>query len=220
MNLKTAVASVEKHGMLLVFPLDNRPEPRSLWSEFYPRSPMRWEWDETGDDRVGRLWRLREQLSVSRQVVYSKWFRGRATVLSLDLMVAMLTCFASTKTAVASSLSPQARELLDLLNEDSPQSTKTLKRAADLQGREQERLYNSAMKELWSRLLITVFGEVDEGAFPSLAIGSTQVLFEDLWQSASKMPVAKAKQTIERHLPLGTPFRKYFDQVEKSADKP
>jgi len=34
------------------FPLNNRKEPLSLWSAFYPRTPMRWEWMTTGDDRV------------------------------------------------------------------------------------------------------------------------------------------------------------------------
>ncbi|MBS2027495.1 MAG: hypothetical protein JST54_06265 [Deltaproteobacteria bacterium] len=42
------------------------------------------------------------------------------------------------------------------------------------------------MKALWTRLLIVGAGEVDDGAFPSLAIGSTALLFEDLWRARSE----------------------------------
>ena len=78
MKKRSAITAVRKAGALLVFPMDNRKEPASLWSAFYPKEPMRWEWDESGDDRVAKLWRLRAELSTSREVVYSKWFRGAA----------------------------------------------------------------------------------------------------------------------------------------------
>ena len=67
------ITAINEHGILLVYPLDNRKEPKSIWSVLYPRTPMRWEWDAGGDDRVGELWVLRESLMGSRDVVYSKW---------------------------------------------------------------------------------------------------------------------------------------------------
>lgn len=213
MNVRSAVSKIEKRGCLLVFPVNNRKEPRSLWSEFFPRTPMRWEWDESGDNRVGELWHLRERLSKSGQVVYTKWFRGRATVFSRDLFRALLASFGTSRPDGSRGLSFQARDVLDLLDEDSPQSTKALKRAAGLQGREMERTYNSSTKELWSRLLIVGFGEVDEGAFPSLAIGSTAVIFEDLWRESRELSGAEAMATIDRFLPKGEPFRKYAEEV-------
>jgi hypothetical protein len=216
MNLKTATSKaiecINDRGMLLVYPVNNRKDPRSLWSEFYPRSEMRWEWDETGDDRVSTMWHLRERLSTSRRVVYTKWYRGRATVISFELFRAMLALLGSSRDQ-DQGLSFQSQEILDLLNEDSPLSTKVLKHMADLRGRERERLYNRAMKDLWARLFIVAFGEVDEGAFPSLAIGSTRVLFEDLWEESLGIGEAEARSVLERHLPQGSLFRKYFDQV-------
>jgi hypothetical protein len=202
--------------MLLVFPINNKKEPPSLWTEFFPRTEMRWEWDENGDQRVSQLWHLRERLSVSRKVVYTKWFRGRATVISFELFRAMLVVLGSTKSEHP-ALNFQSREVLDLLNEDSPLSTKALKRAADLQGREMEKLYNAALKDLWARLFIVGFGEVDEGAFPSLAIGSTRVIFEELWQESLALPEDEAREIVEKYLPKGSAFRKYFDTVEKAV---
>jgi hypothetical protein len=212
MKLSSAVAKINKKGILLVFPENNQKEPSSLWYEFFPRTKMRWEWDESGDNRVSDLWFLREKLSTSRQVVYSKWFRGRATVISFELFQAMLRILNPTE----EQLSFRAREILDLLDEDSPLSTKRLKKLTDLQGRSHERIYNSAMKELWSRLMIVGFGEVDEGAFPSLAMGSTRIIFEEIWKQAQKLNPNEAEKTLERFMPEGTKFRKYFETCRKA----
>ena len=42
------------------------------------------------------------------------------------------------------------------------------------------------MKELWSTLAIVGVGEVEDGAFPSLAHAATDVVFEDLCREAEK----------------------------------
>src|SRR4051812_11251728 len=90
MNVRTAVSKLNKKHMLLVFPANNSKEIPSLWSEFFPRTKMVWEWDENGDTRVSDLWHLREKLSKSGLLVYGKWFRGRATLMSLEVFPALL----------------------------------------------------------------------------------------------------------------------------------
>lgn len=214
MDLRSAISKVNQRGMLLVYPINNKKEPASLWTEFYPKSEMRWEWDENGDDRVGRLWRLREKLSTSDQVIYAKWFRGRATLISFELFASLLRLLACGEP----TLSFQSRDVLDLLREDSPLSTKALKKMADLQGRENESAYTRALKDLWAKGLIVGYGEVDEGAFPSLAIGATELLFEEVWQQGQSLSREEAEATVERFLPKGSAFRKYFDQVLKTVD--
>ncbi|HMN67936.1 MAG TPA: hypothetical protein PKC28_05290, partial [Bdellovibrionales bacterium] len=74
-----AIKAIDKKGALLVYPLNNKKEPASIWSELFPRTKMRWEWDAGSDNRVAELWYLREELSRSRKVVYVKWYQGRAT---------------------------------------------------------------------------------------------------------------------------------------------
>lgn len=183
--------------MLLAFPLDNRPEPKSLWSVFYPRTKMRWEWDDDGDNRVADLWHLREELSRSKRVIYAKWYRGRATFFSRALFTALLSEY--LRQPGYDRLSRDARELLALLEENSPQSTKQLKRQSGLVGRALEPTYNKALAELWARLRVVAFGEVDEGAFPSLAVGATRLLFEPLYQEARAMPHAEAEEIMAPH---------------------
>lgn len=212
MTLAKAVQFINKKGLLLVFPQENRKEPESLWYEFFPRTKMRWEWDESGDNRVGDLWMLRERLSLSRKCVYAKWFRGRATLIALDVFPALLR-LANPGFPHARGLSFTAREILDLLDEDSPLSTKQLKKMSGLQGRASEAAYQRALKELWDRCLIVAFGEVDEGAFPSLAVGSTRVIFEDLWAKAEALTDEEAQRIVEER--VHGSFLKYWNGLKK-----
>ncbi|MBX3033239.1 MAG: hypothetical protein KF865_04880 [Bdellovibrionaceae bacterium] len=197
---------VREHHALLVYPLENRVEPPSLWRVLHPRSPMRWEWDQDGDDRVARLWVLREELSRSGEVVYSKWFRGRATFFSKEAFVHLLRTLRSREQEA--NLKGEAKGLYDLLLESSPRSTKELKIESDLRGRLLEGVYQKAMKQLFEAGLVVGWGEVDEGAFPSLATGATRVLFEDLWEKAASGEAQASLAWLEKNLPAD--FSRYL----------
>ena len=220
MNAKSAIAAINQAGALLVFPLDNRDEPESLWSHFYPEEDMAWEWDEDGDDRVGKLWHLRGDLSTTRKVVYTKWFRGRATYLSRPIFTALLRALNPMGPGLAerAALSADARKILVILEGESPLSTKELKRQADLAGRANEGAYGRALKELWSRLLIVAFGEVEDGAFPSLAIGATRVLYEDLWEEAFSLTSVDAEGQAAQVLGRASLFFKHYAKLRAAID--
>jgi hypothetical protein len=206
-----AVSSIRQHGALLVFPINNREQPHSLWAEFFPRTRMVWDWNEDSDYRVGNMWQLMKHLSDCREVVYSKWYQGRATFFSHDVFVAMVSVLQAHQTP-RHRLSEAARVLFEVLENNSPLSTRQLKEFADLQGRANEAAYTRGMKELFNRLLIVGYGEVDYGAFPSLAVGATELLFEDLWREAAGMPPAKATATLDRFMPAGSHFRRHFEK--------
>lgn len=212
---KKAIEAIHKQGALLVYPLNNRKEPLSIWSELYPRSKMRWEWDQEGDNRVAELWYLREELSRSREVVYVKWFQGRATFFSPDVFVNLLAFLEAAK--VAENLPPDSRNILDLLLSDSPLSTKQLKAAAELEGRMMEPAYNRAMKPLWNYLLLVGFGEFEDSSFPSLGIGATQTLFEDLWQKSLTRTRAQALANLHKLWPDTNPFFKLAMKLSSKA---
>jgi hypothetical protein len=213
MDQRSAIAKINKSGILLVFPINNKKQPDSLWTQFFPRSKMRWEWDASGDNRVPDLWHLMKRLSDCKQVVYSKWYQGRATFFSKELFTALLAR-TFKQSSPLKSLSATARQILDVLEMDSPLSTKELKAATDLQGKFNEPNYNRAMKELFSRFLIVGFGEVDDGAFPSLAVGSTRALYEELYESANKMELTLANAIIEKYMSKGSAVRKFLERQE------
>jgi len=212
MTKSSAIKKINEHGLLLVFPRANQKEPLSLWSEFHPRTKLKWEWDDDGDGRVFEMWTLMKNLSDCRDVVYSKWFQGRATFFSRPMFTAILAAFKQTHN-LNMGMSETARLLLDQLEMDSPVSTRELKKRSDLQGRFHEPTYQRALKDLFTRLLVVAFGEVDDGAFPSLAVGATAQLYEDLWLEADQLSSADALGTIDKYLPEGSAFRKFFDKT-------
>jgi hypothetical protein len=207
----TATKLIEQHGMLLVFPSANRPDPPSLWSKLYPGVAMRWDWDDGADDRVVGLWHLRERIARSKTVVYAKWFRGKAMFFSKPVFVALLAALENEAPLLAGLPRP-AREILELLEESSPQATKALRAAAGLCGRDLEGEYQRALNVLWSRLLIVGVGEAEEGGFPSLAVGATSLVFEDLWH-ARRQPDPAATSLLERALRDSRSFTRYFEKV-------
>ncbi len=215
---KKAIEKINQNGLLLVFPINNLVEPKSLWSEFYPKSKMLWEWNENSDNRVGKLWVLMKALSITKDVVYSKWYQGRATFFSKKLFTSMLCLY--QKTFPNLRLSHPARDILDTLESDSPLSTKEVKKLTDLKGKDNEPTYNKAMKQLFSTLQIIAFGEVDDGAFPSLAVGATQLIYEDLWNAALKLKTLEAKRTVDFYLTEGSSVRKYFDKTLTDKIRP
>ncbi len=208
---RSAIKEINKHGALLVFPIKNKSEPLSLWKCFYPRSPMRWEWDEKGDNRVSTLWHLREELSRSRKVVYTKWYQGRATLFSFPVFTAILS-EVSTRSLVTQGLSEEAQNIYRVLEEDSPLPTKELRALSELEGELNSSAFNKALRELWSRLLIVGFGEVEEGGFPSLAVGSTRVLFEELWDESLSLGDDERRVRLGKLLGVDSPFLKYYQR--------
>jgi hypothetical protein len=213
MKIKLAVQKINKNHVLLVFPIKNQKEPNSLWREFYPRSKMKWEWDADSDGRVSDLWQLMKKLSDSSLVVYSKWYKGRATFFSRELFTALL-CLSKT---TFETTNPNAKMILDALENNSPLSTKELKIETNLKGKDFERDYLRALKDLFNSFQIVAYGEVDDGAFPSLAVGATRVLFEDLWIKAQTMKKTQAEALINQSMPVGSEFRKFYDRQLKHA---
>ncbi|MFM6927541.1 MAG: hypothetical protein ACKOX6_03715 [Bdellovibrio sp.] len=211
MKKKKALAAIEEQGILLVYPIQNRPEPDSIWRHLHPRSKMVWEWDADSDHKVADLWRLKEELSRSAQVVYVKWYQNRATFFSKETFVNMVAYLRSE-----AAMPSESYTILEALEMDSPLSTKQLKEAAELQGRYMESTYNRAMKPLWQRLLIVAFGEVEDSSFPSIAVAATKNIFEDLWNQAQRISPDKAEKFLQTKLGQDNKFWKFAQKIRKS----
>lgn len=208
-----AISAINKNGILLVFPIKNKEEYNSIWKELYPRSKMKWEWDENGDDRVAKLWHLREELSKSKEVVYSKWLTGRATFFSKELFKALYRLSREWK---PSNWTRESSQIFEALKMDSPQSTKQLKEVTDLQGKFFERTYEKALKPLWQHFDIVGYGEIQDSSFPSLAIGATESIFEELVLESKELSLVEAQSIIDKFIPEESIMRKFWDKLQKS----
>lgn len=200
-----ALQLIEQNGFLLTFPQANQTTPQSIWSLLYPHTPLRWEWNDDADNRVVNLWQIREQLARSREVVYGKFYQGRATFFSKKTFTQLLALKAPWEYSFPNSIS---HEIVNALEMDSPLSTKQLKEITGLKGKMLEGTFQKGLRDLWENLLIVGMGEIDDGAFPSLAHAATQVVFEDLWQEAQLLdPVDAMIELTEL---------KDFDTLERS----
>ncbi len=198
----------------MVYPVQNKKEPLSLWHVLHPRSEMRWAWDESADDRVVELWHLRERLARSKAVVYAKWLGGRATFFSRSVFRASLATMRAEHD-LAAGLGPSSLDLLEILRDDSPQPTRRLREAAGLEGRLNETAFTRAMRPLWERMLVVGTGEVEEGGFPSLAVGATELIHEPLWLEAETRTEEDAV-TLDATLARAPSFARAFRRVMRA----
>jgi hypothetical protein len=209
------IEAINQEGALLVYPVNNKPQPDSLWAHLHPKTEMVWDWNEDGGDQVAQLWHIRTQLSESNEVIYSKWHQGRATFFSKPAFVDFLAYMRSLEFEP----SPQQRDLMDMLTADSPQSTKQIKAGLELEGRLNEPTYNRLLKPLWNRLWLVGYGEFEDSSFPSLGIGAAQTLFEDLWAKAAETDPAQAEKRLKRKFE-SSPFLKWATRIRnESLDK-
>src|SRR6187455_2545722 len=117
-SLESAVSRINERGVLLVFPINNRELPLSLWSEFFPKKRMVWDWNDDAAGEVSDMWGLMKRLSDCRQVVYSKWYQGRATFFSRELFAAILR-LRCVRAGAHRKLSSTARVLFEVLENNS-----------------------------------------------------------------------------------------------------
>lgn len=207
-----AVQAINEHGALLVYPIKNKSEPLSVWSELFPKRPMSWSWDEDSDPRVAQVWLLKEELSRSRQVVYTKWFKQRATFFSNETFVHLKAYLRDLPLR-----RPESRQMLELLESDSPLSTKQVKAELDLQGKYFESTYAKAQRELFEKLEIVGFGEIEDSAFPSMALGASNLIFEELCQQSHSLTSEKALRYLQGIWEPENPFFLYAQKLKANV---
>lgn len=207
---KKVIHAINEKGCLLLYPIDNKKEPLSIWSELYPKKKMVWDWNEDGGEEIAKLWHLKTELATSSEVVYLKWYSNRAIFMSKEFFTHLLAYF-DTRNIIVHG---QSAEALEILQADSPQSTKTLKEAMGLRGKFNESTYNKALRPLWDKLQIVAYGETDDGSFPSLNMAASELVFEPEWNASQNISSAKAKEYLIKKLGEKNLFWKYIEKVK------
>jgi hypothetical protein len=214
-SVRDALQFISARKVVLTFPESNHHDPASLWTCFHPRKKMRWEWDSQGDASVADLWIFREQLSRSGRTAYAKWYRGKATFIDREFLPYLLSALGiqDSENRSLNALSRTARQILETLQENSPLSTKELKKIVGLRGRDFEAEYHRALRELWTRLWIVGWGEKDDGAFPSLNMASTRLMFENEWKVARELNPQLARQRVLEDLEGQDSVRRFTERL-------
>lgn len=214
-KLEKAIAAIENYGILLVYPIQNSKEPKSLWSALFPRTEMVWDWTDEAHSKVAEIWHLREELARSQKVVYAKWYKNRATFFSQEVFLYLLAYLESAQRE--KNLPRSSQEGLDCFRMDSPQSTKLFKENMGWQGKLMESHYNKSMKPLWEGLYLVGVGEVYDSSFPSLNIASTSTFFENLWLESKDIKPLDAEKFLLSKLGSENLFFKQAQKLAKLA---
>jgi len=119
-----SLQAIEKQGALLVFPIANSNEPHSLWSQLFSQDENALEWDDGADNRVAELWHFtRRAGSFSPGRLFEMVPRAR-TFFSKSVFQTMLALRRPFEPVLAMT---EARSVLEILEENSPLSTKALR---------------------------------------------------------------------------------------------
>jgi hypothetical protein len=157
-----AVRFINAAGFCVLFPLSNVRLP-SLYGAVSRRAEVRW------DQYAQLVWRWKDDLPKKRLALYTKYFKGRGTFLSLELLphfLAMHGTAVSPDDAAsfygAGRISHSARELWDALARHGPLATLELRHACKMDAKPGNIRFKKAMLELQRLLVVTHSGAEQE----------------------------------------------------------
>jgi len=167
-TLEDAAAWVDRVGLALVFPREDVVLP-SLWraaggeDEFAKRdgSGKFLEWTEPMDF----VWRTKDDLPARGLVCAGKHLRGRASLVALDLLPALVAVARRTE------LEPLEAEIVVLLRGEGPLSTRELPDL--LPGHERKRV-RAATDRLQKALIATNAGLEESAGWPAIVVDLTE----------------------------------------------
>jgi hypothetical protein len=157
-----AISFIDSVGFCMLFPVKNVQLP-SLYYAMARRQPITW------DKYSQKLWKWKNELPKKRRAFYAKYFKGRGTFLSLNLLPHLL---AMHGTAVdpeqaeaiyaAGRISHDAFLIWKALAEHGPLATLELRHACKMGTQAGNKRFKKAILELQGLLIVTHSGAEQE----------------------------------------------------------
>ncbi len=163
-----AVRFIEHVGFCMLFPVKNVPLP-SLYYAVAKRQPTGW-------GKYSQLiWTWKDDLPKKRRTFYGKYFKGRGTFLSPQLLPHFLAMHGTALEPDeaegffgAGRITHDALELWQALAKHGPLATLELRHACKMESQAGNKRFKKAMLELQGRLIVTHSGaEQETGAWAS-----------------------------------------------------
>jgi hypothetical protein len=172
-TLTQAAAWVDRVGLALVFPRDDVVLP-SLWeaaggTDEYARRDDEGkfvEWTPV----MGFVWETKDALPSERLCAAGKHVRGRASLVSLDVLPALV--------ALAPPNEPEGleAEVVELLREQGPTSTREL---PDLLAHHERKRVRAAIDRLQKSLVVTNVGLEETDGWPAIVVDLVEHCYAD-----------------------------------------
>jgi hypothetical protein len=160
-----AVKFIDAMGYCMLFPVKNTPLPSLYYAVTRRGLHGKWKWDKYSS----MVWRWKDELPHRRRAVYAKYFRGRGTLISLQLLPHFL---AMRESAVGPGdyerfysegrIREDARVIWEALEEHGPLATLELRNACKMDTKQGNIRFKRAILELQCMLIVVHFGAEQE----------------------------------------------------------
>jgi hypothetical protein len=165
LTLAEAVKFIDAIGYCMLFPVKNTPLPSLYYAVTRRGLHGKWKWDKYSS----MVWRWKDELPRRRRAFYAKYFRGRGTIISLQLLPHFL---AMRDAAVMPGdyerfysegrIHDDARIIWEALEEHGPLATLELRNACKMDTKAGNIRFKRAILELQCMLIVVHFGAEQE----------------------------------------------------------
>jgi hypothetical protein len=194
-----AVRFIDAVGYCLLFPIKGLPLP-SLYYAAARRVPVTW------DKYALKIWDWKSELPHRRRAFYAKYFKGRGTFISVNLLAHFLAMEESAaqpadhaRFYAAGRISADSRVLWEALEKHGPLATLELRHACKMETVAGNKRFKKAMLELSRRLLVVHFGvEQETRAWASSRFELTSRAFPESARQARGITPGEARATLAK----------------------
>jgi len=194
-----AVRFINHAGFCVLFPVKNVSLP-SLYYAVAKRLPARW------DKHAQKIWKWRDELPAKRRAFYAKYFKSRATFISLKYLshfLAMREAAVSPKDAEhfysAGRISHDARAIWLALADHGPMPTLELRHACKFDTKAGNIRFKKAILDLQCQLIVThTGGEQETESWASNRFDLVSRAFPKQLAQARKISPEAARSALAR----------------------
>ncbi len=165
LTLAEAVKYIDATGYCVLFPVRDIPLPSLYYAVTRRGLQGKWKWDKYSS----MVWRWKDELPRRRRAVYTKYFRGRGTFISLRFLPHFL---AMQESAVAAGdhdrfyaegrMRDDCRIIWEALEEHGPLATLELRNTCKMDTKAGNIRFKRAILELQCTLIVVHFGAEQE----------------------------------------------------------
>ncbi|MGH9705060.1 MAG: AlkZ-related protein [Candidatus Acidiferrales bacterium] len=195
-----AARFIRSAGFCMLFPIKNFPLISLYEAIKDGQPPRKFNWDRD----VENLWKWKDLLGEQRRAYYGKYFRGRGTFISLELLphfLAMREIAAAPEDFqqfhAAGKISNEACAIWEALSKHGPMATLELRHACKLDSKRGNVRFKRAMVELQCLLVVVHSGvEQETAAWASGRFELTSRAFPGAARAASGISPQAARSAI------------------------
>jgi hypothetical protein len=200
LTLGGAVKYIDAAGFCLLFPVRNVALP-SLYYAVTGRNPHeKMVWDEYSQ----MVWRWKDELPRRKRALYAKYFRGRGTFISLEMLPHFLAMRGTAATAddherfyADGRIRDDARVIWEALTKHGPLATLELRNACGMDAKAGNVRFKRAILELQCLLAVVHFGaEQETAAWASGRYELTCRAFPKETAAAHRISAEEARATL------------------------